>query len=412
MNLTAREQASLSILRTGETVNWVGVTTLRDWSASPLRRRTHLDVVLITHPRDEDDLWRIFPWASQLTRDECLALTRCLRPGFAEIIDAPLLSVGLMFLPLYAADIITSSPTASLRVVEEGLRTAAETGARIVCLGGLTGALTLYGELIDQSAQKLGMRVATGHAATAVSIVRLLERAAHDAGVSTEASNCALIGAGSVGAAVARLLAARTARLRRLVLVERPNRRKRVERLVEELRQCGLDAAWELTSDDGTLPPDSSCYRSRFLLSAISTPYVIDVHRVATGTILIDDSQPYCWDRAAAWSRCEERGDILPCDAGLVDCASIGYRAFFPFDFADYGDDGSRVAWSCVTEGLLCHLEPSLTATVGEPQIEDLLAYDAAFDRRGLRIPPLQCAARVLPMDRLAPVVKAFEHES
>jgi hypothetical protein len=90
----------------------------------------------------------------------------------------------------------------------------------------------------------------------------------------------------------------------------------------------------------------------------------------------------------------------VPCEAGLIDCASIGYRSQFPFDFADQDARGtSSTSWSCLAEGLLRIVEPSLPPTVGEPTIDNLIRYNEAFEKVGFKIPPLQCGAHRLPVD-------------
>lgn len=383
-------------------MNWIGAAALSEWNASTRRLRSRVDVMLLTHPRDSADLNRALPWARLLNDHERDSLVHLLRPSVAEIVEAPRFTVGLLLLPLLASDIISGSPTSALEIVSQGLRMAGAAGARFVCLGGLTGALTLYGELIHEEARSLGITIATGHCATASSIVHALRRAEHDLRLDVRDGRATVLGVGSVGAAVARLLVSSERRPAEMWLVDRPNRRSRVERLAAELSRSGTLVRVETTNADGTLPDTSACYASQWLVSAISVPGIVDIGRVAPNTVLIDDSQPYCWDRVAAWKRCSERQDIAPCDAGLVDCAAIGYRGLFPFDFADHGPNGSETAWSCVTEGLLCHLVPELTPTLGEPQLKHLLEFDEAFGALGLRTPPLQCGEHLLPIDALA----------
>jgi hypothetical protein len=156
----------------------------------------------------------------------------------------------------------------------------------------------------------------------------------------------------------------------------------------------------ECTSSAG-VDASSSAYRCTFLITAVSTPSLIDPDLVAPGTVLVDDSQPYCWDRGKAWARVQSRGDIAPCEAGLVEASGIGYRSHFPFDFADHGADGSFISWSCLAEGMLRALQPDLPATLGEPSRELLLRYSHAFDAHALRTPLLQCGERVLPVAML-----------
>jgi len=384
---------------------WLGPNAYSDWrrdgadKANPAR----LDVVLLTHPRDEYDLPRLFEWSTALSLAERRELVRHVRPIIGEVIVAPRFSAGLLFLPMFAADIIDPVERQRCRqtLEREGLELAARTGARIVCLGGLTGALTGYGRRIADACADLGLTITTGHAATACSVVRAFRRAIDDTGRDMTSMRVALLGVGSVGAAVGRLLAYGSERPAEIVLIDTPRRADHLRGIAATLQANGIASSIELTTLRGELIETSACYAADAVISAVSTPYVLDIDRVAPGTVLVDDSQPYCWSREAAWQRCATRGDIVPCDAGLVDCSSLGFASSFPFDFVDMREGRSHTSWSCLTEGLLRTIEPALPMVVGEPTLETLLIYQDAFDRHGLTIPPLQCGIHRLPVEDL-----------
>lgn len=375
--------------------SFFGPSAQREWMTHGNRRP--LDVALITHPRDAADVARLFPWADSLNAAGLADLLGCLQPVYGEIIEAREINVGIIFLPILAQDMIDPRKRASSRKCLElqGLAKAAELGARHVCLGGLTGALSNYGRRISARAQALGIALTTGHAATAVSIVRQYDEALRQSGIAPDDATVAILGVGSVGAGVGRLFAhsARVSRPRRIVLVDTAAQQYRLQSLAAEIvGTAGIPVSIERLETRGTLPPDSRCYRdANVVISAVSTAYVLDPERAAPGTILIDDSQPYCWARGAAYERMQRCGDILPCDAGLVDSSALGYRSCFPFDFADDVGQGSTISWSCLAEGMLRVRYPGLPGNIGEAEPAQLLAYERAFDEAGLAIPPLQC---------------------
>ena len=221
----------------------------------------------------------------------------------------------------------------------------------------------------------------------------------------------AILGLGSIGAAFAELLVRSDVMPEQLVLIDTPNRQDHVARFAQRLRSLtDVPIAVESTLTGGVVPPDSASYSSSFLITAVSTPYAIDISRVPPGTILIDDSQPYCWSRTDAWERCVTEQDIAPCEAGLVDCSSIGYRSYFPFDFADEDASGcSHTSWSCLAEGLLLALQPTLPRTLGEPDVHTLELYNQAFDDLGFGVPALQCGKNKLRIADLKPVIGGQE---
>lgn len=389
---------------------WVGISSFEKWSKVRKERGlpVMLDVALITHPRDEEDVPRLLPWSAKLTHEERREMVTRFMPSFGEIIEAESLRVGILFLPMFAADIIDPATRMRCRKVlqEEALKAVSEAQAKVICLGGLTGALSLYGRRLQTPAEKLGITITTGHSLTALSVHGAYWRALRELGIDPSHHEMAILGLGSIGRAFAELLVGDQVHPKRVHLVEVPNRAAYVEKLAAELRgRTSAEVSVELTDASGQLAAGSTCYSSRLVISAVSTPYVIDIDRVAPGTVLIDDSQPYCWSREAAWARCSAQLDIAPCEAGLVDCRSLGYRSHFPFDFADHGAEGSTTSWSCLAEGLLRGIDPALPETVGEPTLDTLARYRAAFEKWGLSVPRLQCGSHELP---IAAIRKGF----
>lgn len=385
---------------------WLGSDSLDRWKSRPGARfqPRKLDVVLLTHPRDEADFVRLFPWGGKLTLDERREIAQHLRPTFGEVISADNLTIGLLFLPVFAAEIMHPATRSRCRTFlkTEGMAAAAASGARVLCLGGLLGSLSAYGRHVDATASEAGMVVTTGHSLTAISVLQTYRRTLAELALDPRTGSMAILGVGSVGWGFARLLAASAAVPRHITLVDVPRCAEKLEEFAAALRAYGrFTVSCEVTDRHGVLPPSSACYHSQFLVSAVSTPEVVDINLVAPGTVLIDDSQPYCWSRSQAWKRCRDQLDIVPCEAGLIDVGSIGYRSHFPFDFADQAIDGSRTAWCCLTEGLLQALEPDLPATLGEPTAETLDAYLQAFDRHGLQSAMLQCGENALPVQAL-----------
>ncbi|MEV6169235.1 hypothetical protein AB0L99_13530 [Streptomyces sp. NPDC051954] len=387
-----------------ECTSYLGPNALFDWLDAQDGQGT-VDVVLLTHPRDEGDAPRLFPFIDKLAPHEVAGLQRHLNPMFGEIISTGSFTVGIMFLPFFAHELIEpkSRRRCAQILQEDAVRMAAKVGAKILCLGGLTGALSLYGRRLVEPAERAGMTLTTGHALTAVGVHQTYGQALKELHRDPGMQRLTVLGVGSIGRAFTELLAASGHPPRELVLVDRPQAAGKLEMLAREFQErTGTVTRTEVTDAMGALVPGTACYDTDVLVSAVSTPYVVDIDKVAPGTVLVDDSQPYCWDREKAWQRCVDAADIVPCDAGLVDCASLGYSSRFSFDFADMDADGaSTTAWTCQTEGMLLALDERLPRTVGEPSIETILAYEDAFLGKGLRIPTLQCGPNPLPVDKI-----------
>lgn len=364
-----------------------------------------LDVVLLTHPRDDTDLSRLFPWLSGFSADYRMNVLRHLRPILGEVIEMPRLNTGIMFLTCPAEDIVNPRTRRYCRDIleREVLPALAESGAKVVCLGGLTASLTGYGRRIRQQAEELGIQITSGHSATVVNMLNTLETALDSLERPMGGNSLVVLGVGSVGTGFARLLMTREDPPRELTLMDLPSRREALEELADELRQenprCRIRVV--STAPNGHIPPGGTPYHCDILVSAINSSNVIDVDKLAPGTVLVDDSQPWCWSRDDAWDRCVTQNDLIPCEAGLVDCSHLGYVSHFPFDFNDHGPMGSNTAWCCMTEGLMMALDPTLPATGAVPDAEHLRQYDLAYRRLGFRPATLQCGPHALPMETL-----------
>jgi predicted amino acid dehydrogenase len=346
----------------------------------------------------------LYPFSNDLSQSDIRRFAHALEPVCGEVIETPGISIGLMFMFRFADEMVDPHQRGDIRrfLMGPALEAVAATGARIVCLGGLLGALSGYGKRLGSFAETNNLTITTGHSMTSVTVLETYRRAVVELDLDPSTSRMVILGGGSVGGAFGRLLVRQHERPAELVIVDKPERASHAEQLAAELSDAGLQTRVESTDAYGQLSSTSICYNAEFLISAVSTPDVIDIDRVAAGTVLVDDSQPNCWSRERAWRRVVASADIAPCEAGLVDASSIGYWGYFPFPFASFGPDGgTSVAWCCLAEGLAIAHDEDLPATVGEPTVEGLTQYLGAFRRLGLDIAPLQCGKRLLPIERL-----------
>lgn len=333
---------------------------------------TPIDVALLTHARDESDIARILPELQGATPTEIRAFAHhTTEPVWGEIVQTPDLTVGVLFLPMFADEMMAPATRGRCRdfIQHQGVAALAREDVRVACLGGLTASLMQYGRRLQNAAETHGFIVTTGHAATGVSVYMTLCKAAAEMSRDISQETVAVVGMGSVGKAFVNLSLRVGPAPRQLLLVDLPSRKEHVQRIAQQLRGCAPDVSirTEFTNGDGSLIAETAVYRASSIVSAISSSNVIDISCVAAGTLLVDDSQPYCWSRQQARKRVEQTTDIVPCEAGLFDVSSFAYRGYFPFDFADHGPEGSTTAWCCLTEGLLLADDHALMPTIGEP---------------------------------------------
>jgi hypothetical protein len=260
--------SSNGLVETSSALSWL--QPISNLSAElPREYPRSLDVVLVTHPRDEHDLPRLFPWAKNLSLEERIVLTKCLKPVFGEIISLGNLNVGILFMPVYAREMIDPRYRGACRhmLQNEVLDLLASLHVKVLSLGGLTGALTHYGKQVQKAAENRGISITTGHALTAVSVFRTYKKAVEELNFNPSGKQLAVLGLGSIGSAFLRLLLSQDVLPQSILLVDKPSRQDHVLEIVRALPAIpGVEIKIELTQPDGMIRPDGSLYDSSYIM--------------------------------------------------------------------------------------------------------------------------------------------------
>ncbi|MFJ2055987.1 amino acid adenylation domain-containing protein [Streptomyces sp. NPDC087908] len=297
-------------------------------------------------------------------------LREVLFPGgharLVEEIDTPLGRSGFVCLPLFA-DELASTPDLAARTAR-AVEHAASLGARSVSLAGMIPSLTAYGFGVRRETDG-PTAVTTGHAATAVSVVKTVHAAlartgrgalagtSEPGGVSHEDLGdlghpqdlhdlgdlaVAVVGLGSIGSSSLELLLTLASRPpARLILCDVEGSAERLRALTGDLVARGLAGAVKVHESGASALP-SSVYEADLLVTAVSGGRaILDVSRLRPGTIVVDDSFPHCFDTAEALRRMRERRDVLVVGGGLL---SVGGSGSGGAEGPDWADDGPEEA--------------------------------------------------------------------
>src|SRR5262249_62076345 len=72
-------------------------------------------------------------------------------------------------------------------------------------------------------------------------------------------------------------------------------------------------------------------YEVGLLVGATNVPDILDVDRLAPGTLLVDDSSPHCFRPDRAVRRLRERQDLLFTEGGMLRAATpLGHVIYIP----------------------------------------------------------------------------------
>ena len=234
-------------------------------------------------------------------------------PQWGAVCRLPLGTIALVVVPRFGIDLIADNQ-AAVRAVDAATDYALRLGAKTVALTGLIPAVTDFGRALQP---RQGLAITTGHATTASAIVLTAKSAARAAGRNLSDETIAFVGLGAIGTASLRLMLDLTIHPRDLILCDVPAKAAELEQLAGEIRtDFGYRGDIEIVAATGAVPAE--VYRSRLIIGATNVPGVLDVDRLASGTIVVDDSFPHCFDLERAIARMSSRGDVLLVDGGFV----------------------------------------------------------------------------------------------
>ncbi|QLH25716.1 non-ribosomal peptide synthetase/type I polyketide synthase [Streptomyces sp. Rer75] len=312
-------------------------------------------------------------------------------PRLLEEISTPLGRSAFVSLPLFADELAPGN--ALTGHTARAVAHAASLGARCVSLAGMIPAYTGYGFEVVRATSGT-TTVTTGHAATAVSVVKTVHAALAAAGHDLADLTVAMVGLGSIGTSSLHLLLGGAPRPpARLVLCDVAGSAPRLRALGAELRGSGLAGSVETAESAPDLP--DVVYEADLIVTAVSGgTAVLDVDRLRAGTVVVDDSFPHCFDTARALDRMRGRRDVLTVGGGLLAVGDA--ERHIADDLPPAAASGyAEQTWlpgtvaSCRLESLLHTAVPGLPLVHGLVDASHAHAYREAVEAAGVSAAPL-----------------------
>jgi hypothetical protein len=135
-------------------------------------------------------------------------------------------------------------------------------------------------------------------------------------------------------------------------------------------------------------------YDATVIVGATNVENVIDVSRLAPGTLVVDDSWPHCLNGPAALARFREQGDILLTEGGFVRSAERMPRlAHLPASLATvlpaelpnllFSSLNPHDITACVLSALISARRPELAPTIGLVDLATSRRHWAALPELG-----------------------------
>jgi hypothetical protein len=317
-------------------------------------------------------------------------------PVFSSVRTLASGRIGSFILPRFYTQIYADRP-GLVDLVDRTRRVARLLGARCVSLTGLLASATDYGNQCSVDPEL--PPVTTGHATTASAVVLTLRGLLRLVGRELSREAVGYIGLGSVGSSALRLMLSVLPHPRSLSICDVYQKREAVAELIATVRHTH-NFAGPISFHQSRGPVPDSFYENTVIVGATNVPDVIEVSRLRPGTLLIDDSDPHCFNVDEAFRRLEE-GSILFSEGGAIRSPDpVKQLLFVPEDLTDIiptpTEESSWNITGCVLSALLSakHAYPT---TRGWVKPEDALTNYRGLVGAGFAAAPPHCGTRTLP---------------
>jgi amino acid adenylation domain-containing protein len=301
------------------------------------------------------------------------------RPLVSEVRQTRLGSTASVLIPRFD-DQLYQDRRDLLAVLGDALRVAGDIGARTVSLTGLLPSACDYGRALAESLSGQDHpAITTGHATTTSAVVLAVRKALEEGGRDLSGEHVGFIGLGSVGIATLRLLLSCLGHPARLSLCDVYSKQESLESLRRELSdELGYGGEVRLLASRHEVP--SELYEASLIVGATNVAEILDIRRVAPGTIVVDDSAPHAFRSEDALRRFQERRDILVTEGGVLRAPEpLPLLVYAPDELEPWLRDGLVLLISqnnpwhitgCVLSGLLSAKFAHLAPTIGliDPQ--------------------------------------------
>ncbi|MFL6594022.1 MAG: SDR family NAD(P)-dependent oxidoreductase [Chthoniobacterales bacterium] len=290
------------------------------------------------------------------------------------VLETPLGAVGIFMLPLTTAQVNPAEPTL-MPLLLEGITHAATCGARCVALTGLIPSATNYGATVQAACESKGNlpAITTGHATTIAAVIANLDALLREAGRDIEDETVMFYGIGSIGRGALQLMLDVLPHPSELGLYDPYRSAQFFDELEVTLRtEHGYRGEIRVMRSD--MERRDEFYEASVIVGATNVEDVIDVDRLAPGTMVVDDSWPHCMNGRAALARFDERTDILFTEGGFVRSAAPMPRISHVPASAGVPEEFSQILFSsvnphditaCVLSALLSATQRNLAPTIG-----------------------------------------------
>lgn len=237
-------------------------------------------------------------------------------PVFSGVRELPTGRIGFITLPRFGSQLF-GDPAALRRELEQTLKMATFVGARAVSLTGMLAAATDYGRMLTPLLHDKALQVTTGHDTVTATLLASLHALLTAAGRQLSHERVGIVGLGSIGSGVLGLMLDNLGHPPELLLFDAHKDARELTALQQRITVDHRYAGKLRVLPSGTKVPDSF-YEATLVISATDSSDLLDVDRLAPGTLLLTDSGRYGFALERALGRLRTVGDLLLTEGDVI----------------------------------------------------------------------------------------------
>jgi len=352
----------------------------------------------LVHPRDLRDVYRKFPFLKVFPTVAVKWLLRHAWPVTVSRISGVRLKTtgepvpGWIVSTVWTPDMMMADREGAKKHLIQAARLAEARGARLIGLGGLTASLTNGGKVLLPHMQG---SLTTGRVYTAKNVTDIACDAMELLRMDTSAQISIVGAAGSIGSAVAQLLAVRG--FGNIALIDVGKRDEHLNRLTRLLKT-------RLPKSHITTHHTLDILKKSDVIIAATNraEALIRSEHVRPGTVIVDDAQPSDVDIEVR----ENRPDVLVLQGGVVHAPDIDVHF-------NIGLQHREDIYSCLAEVILLatagHTGHHAVGEIFELDMHGVQVLSDLADEYGFRRGEFQNSSKVCTVEEVDKVIAARE---
>jgi len=361
-----------------------------------------------------------------LSREEIIEQWFDNLPVVSSIIETAWGRIAGVLLPRFNSELYGDTDDI-VGVILDALEIAGQIGATTVSLTGMIPSATDYGRaIVKMMADDNHLpQITTGHSTTSATVVLAIQKILQRGGREMAKERVGVIGLGSVGFSSLCLLLKCLPHPPELMLCDLYSKKEFLEDIREQLvSELGFRGKIQLLFSEVELPQE--IYNATLIVGATNVPDVLDIGKVKSGTLIVDDSGPHCFKTELAVKRFQEHQDILLTEGGVLKSPQpIHTVQYLPHhvekslknsEESEESEAEESVKHNpfeitgCVFSSVLSSSFENLKPTVGFVQLNDSVKYYETLISLGFQAADLHCENYVLPDEAISHFRGRFGH--